>query len=270
MVIPSTDATYLTYQYDDSEKLRIRIETHQRYTAGDDDYPGTLVRHIRPAAGLRLLDVGCGPGELHQVLSPLGVNITGIDRSFGMLREATVGPGPAGNRFAQADAVALPFRDAQFERVVAIGVLYHVRDWPTALLEMRRVTRSGGRVVVSTNGPDAMQRIVDVHREAAVELGYTPLESKGATFNLDDLAQVRDVFPSVVRHVTANALVFRDPEPALRFYATNRIDLLVDPPPDGSHRDRLLPHVRTKISAIIAREGEFRVPKTYGYFVADI
>jgi hypothetical protein len=33
---PSTDPTYLQYQYGDSEKLRIRLETHSRYTEGED------------------------------------------------------------------------------------------------------------------------------------------------------------------------------------------------------------------------------------------
>jgi len=56
----------------------------------------------------------------------------------------------------------------------------------------------------------------------------------------------------------------------LRFYATNRIDLIEDRPLDGSHRPALLAAVGRRIEAIIAREGVFRVPKTFGYFVADL
>jgi hypothetical protein len=36
------------------------------------------------------------------------------------------------------------------------------------------------------------------------------------------------------------------------------------------HRVRLLPLVRARIEAIITREGSFRVPKSHGYFVADV
>jgi hypothetical protein len=75
--------------------------------------------------------------------------------------------------------------------------------------------------------------------------------------------------PSVARHLIHSALVFTDAEPAVRFYATNRIDHIEDRPANGSHRARLLPAVRARIEAIIRTEGAFRVPKTWGFFVAE-
>lgn len=124
--------------------------------------------------------------------------------------------------------------------------------------------------VVSTNGPDAMRRIYDIHREAALELGCTPLPFGGSSFNLSHLAEVRAVFPSAALHARDSALVFPDAEPAIRFYASNRIDMVEGWSEDTGHRARLIPRVREKIEAIIAREGCFRVPKQYGYFVADV
>jgi hypothetical protein len=66
------------------------------------------------------------------------------------------------------------------------------------------------------------------------------------------------------------ALVFPDADPALRFYATNRIDMIEGWSGDTGHRARLLPLVRSKVEAIVEREGCFRVPKSFGYFVADV
>jgi hypothetical protein len=66
------------------------------------------------------------------------------------------------------------------------------------------------------------------------------------------------------------ALVFPTAQPALRFYATGRIDGIEDRPRDNSHRAELLPLVRARIEAIIEREGSFRVPKSVGWFVADV
>jgi SAM-dependent methyltransferase len=172
--------------------------------------------------------------------------------------------------WVRGDAIALPFMNASFDRVAAFGVLYHVRNWQRALEEMRRVVRPGGRVVISTNGPDAMRRILDLHSSAAVEAGYTPSPRTGSAFHLDHLEQVRTVFPGVERHVIRSALEFPDADPALRFYATNRIDFLDDRPPDGSHRARLLPIMRRLIEAMIDREGVFSVPKSFGYFVAEM
>jgi hypothetical protein len=135
---------------------------------------------------------------------------------------------------------------------------------------MRRVARPGGRVVISTNGPDAMRRIYEIHREAALELGYTPLPFSGSAFNLGYLPDVLAVFPSAERYVQESALVFPETEPALRFYATNRIDMIEGWSGDTRHRARLLPLGRSKIEAIIEREGCFRVPKSFGYFVVDV
>jgi cyclopropane fatty-acyl-phospholipid synthase-like methyltransferase len=64
MAHPSTDPGYLAYQYDDSDKLRIRIETHAKYTVGEDDFAATELGHLRLASGHVVLDAGCGPGRL--------------------------------------------------------------------------------------------------------------------------------------------------------------------------------------------------------------
>jgi ubiquinone/menaquinone biosynthesis C-methylase UbiE len=268
MAMLSTDPEYVAYQYADSEKLRIRIETHQRYTVGEDDFQATELQHLQVRPGQQLLDVGCGHGRLNGVLAPMAVKVVGLDRSSGMLREAQSAAPSAS--WVCGDAIALPFPDGQFDRVAALGVLYHVRDWPRALQEMRRVARTGGRIVISTNGPDAMRRILDLHCRAAIETGYVPSEATVSWFHLDHLTEVRRVFPDVEQYVVHSALEFPEPEPALRFYATNRIDFLQDMPLDGSHRARLLPLVRRQIVEIIRREGIFRVPKTYGYFVAEV
>jgi SAM-dependent methyltransferase len=264
---PFVDRTYLAYQYADSEKLRIRIETHSRYTEGEDDYVQVELHHVAPRPGLRAIDIGCGPGRLVSRLRDQGVTCIGLDMSAGLLREARTASAGA---FVQGDAQALPIADGLFDRVLAMNALYHMPNWRQALLEMRRVVRPGGRVVFSTNSADAMKRIYDVHREAALELGYTPLPFSGSSFNLGHLADVQAVFPSVECHVRDLALVFPDAEPALRFYATNRIDMIEGWSESTAHRAQLLPLVRRKIEAIIKREGSFRVPKSYGYFVADV
>jgi SAM-dependent methyltransferase len=193
----------------------------------------------------------------------------GIDRSFGMVREAQLAAHRA--RFAQADIGALPFADASFDRVAALGVLYHVREWRSALQELRGACRPrGGRIVVSTNGRQTMRRLVDIHFKAAHELGYVPLRPDVQTLRLEDLATVREVLPTVECHTLESALVFPAVEPALRFYATNRVDLIENRPAHGGHRPSLLAEVGRLIAEIIAREGVLNVPKTFGYFVADL
>jgi ubiquinone/menaquinone biosynthesis C-methylase UbiE len=268
--VTALDPGYLRYQYGDAEKLRIRHETHRLYTDGAYTFVDDLLQHLALRPGLRLLDVGCGPGSTHQELRRRGVHVLGLDASFGMVREARAAASPdPRSQYVQGDAQALPLPEGRFHRVTALHMLYHVPDRAQALAEMRRVLRPGGRLVLSTIGADTMQRLMEVHADAALTLGYSPTPAAGR-FTLDDLPLVRSVFPTAVRHIVESALVFHAAEPAVRFYATNRIDSIRGAPADGSHRAQLLPLVRAKIERIIAAEGVFRVPKTAGFFVADV
>jgi SAM-dependent methyltransferase len=267
-----TDRAFVQEQYGDAEKLRIRIETHERYSQGDTERILDVgVDALRLSPGVRVLDVGCGAGSWHARIAGTGAAIVGIDLMPGMLHEARLAdaashPTPV---LARADAQALPFGAATVDRVLSAGVLYHLPDCGQALREMRRVLRSGGRAVISTNGAYAMRRIYELHADAARELGYEPLPITPGHFTMDDLPLVQQAFPVVERHILEGALVFEAAEPALRFYATNRIDAIRDRPADGSHRARLLAPMRERIEAIIEQEGAFIVPKSVGFFVGD-
>ena len=260
-------------QYSDAEKLRIRIETHARYSQGETERLLDVgVDALSLSPGVRVLDVGCGAGGWHARIAPAGAAIIGIDLMAGMLQEARTAAagGELAAVLAQADAQALPLGAATVDRVLCAGVLYHVPDCKAALLEMGRVLRPGGRAVIATNGAYAMRRIYEVHADAARELGYEPLPIAAGHFTMDDLPLVQQAFPVVERYILEGALVFETAEPALRFYATNRIDAIRDRPADGGHRARLLPPVRARIEAIIEREGAFIVPKSVGFFVGDV
>ena len=264
------DAAYLRYQYDDAEKLRIRIDTHARYSERTSDtFASWLLAHVDAAPGQLLLDVGCGPGAYHAALAKLGARVVGIDASRGMLREA-LAQRPSAAAAAQADAERLPLGDALFDRVMTNHMLYHVADQVAALREMRRVVKPGGRVVLATNAADNYAQFDALHRAPAARLGYAVAPHDALRFTLDDLPLVQSVFPSAEVFVRDDAFVFRDPEPALRYYATGAIDAMENRPADGSHRAPLLREMGDAIAAIIAHEGVFRVAKSAGCFVAVV
>jgi SAM-dependent methyltransferase len=109
--------------------------------------PPTL-EALAPRAGERLLDAGCGTGLL---LRRIGAEAPeterwGIDLSSKMLRLAR--EHDAG-RLAIADVHRLPFRSGSFHAVVSSSSLHHWSRPETALLEIRRVLRRGGRVVLT-------------------------------------------------------------------------------------------------------------------------
>lgn len=111
-----------------------------------------IVERLDVHTGGRYLDVGCGTGEdVRSLASRVGQTgqAVGIDASEAMIAEATqraIGSGlPV--VFQKADAHQLPFADGTFDGCRVERVLQHLTDPQQTVLEMARVTRSGGRVV---------------------------------------------------------------------------------------------------------------------------
>lgn len=106
----------------------------------------------RPAAGERVLDVGCGAGfdafVAARCVGPHG-RVAGIDLSPEMLAVARAAGAPAHVEFLQGTAAALPFPDASFDQVVSNGVLNLVPDKDAAYREIARVLAPGGTLAVA-------------------------------------------------------------------------------------------------------------------------
>ena len=112
--------------------------------------------------GQQILDVGTGTGVAAQAVSELGAHVVGIDPSIGML---TVGHRERSSlAFAAANAVDLPFRNGAFDAVTGNFVLSHFRRYDTALFDMLRVTKSGGRIAL-TSWSDVKDELQDTWAE---------------------------------------------------------------------------------------------------------
>lgn len=130
--------------------------------------------------GAHVLDVGCGAGDdllaLAASVGPDG-QVVGVDPSKVMLAHARTKLAGVAERctLVEASASALPFPDASFDAVRVDRVLHFVEQPARAIAELRRVTRPGGRVVVSepdhdtivldTSEPDLTDRLLSHRRE---------------------------------------------------------------------------------------------------------
>ena len=136
--------------------------------------------HIPAAAGfahskhLDVLEIGCGLGTDGAQFAQAGARYTGID-----LTEAAVDLARRrfelfnlrGN-FRVADAEQLDFADNSFDLVYSHGVLHHTPDTPTAVREIYRVLRPGGRAVVMLYHRDSYNYRINISilRRAGVHL----------------------------------------------------------------------------------------------------
>ena len=99
--------------------------------------------------GLRVLDVGCARGGFPRDLAQRGARVTAVDLSPAAIDFTRPKLEPLGGVACVADATALPFERGEFDAAVALETLHHVADPEGVLDELVRVTRPGGRIVIS-------------------------------------------------------------------------------------------------------------------------
>ena len=126
------------------------LASHGARSAADS--AAYLLPHLRE--GMRVLDVGCGPGtitlDLADAVGPAGaaVGVENVEGPLAHARRNAAARGDLRTRFELADVMALPYAAGSFDVVHAHQVLQHLTDPVGALREMARVTRPGGLVAV--------------------------------------------------------------------------------------------------------------------------
>lgn len=106
------------------------------------------VRDLTPAGG-RVLDLGCGSGELARLLAAAGYQVTGCDIAPEMLRQASAADRERAVRWERLAPGwrRLPAGDASLDAMVAASVLEYVPDPLAVLRECGRVLRPGGTLL---------------------------------------------------------------------------------------------------------------------------
>lgn len=121
-------------------------ETSRGQWIGEEEYR-LLVRHAKPKAGDKVLDVGCGTGWFTRRLSlQPGLNVTGLDIDVKALEFAR--SRDALSHYVLGNALQLPFENNCFDLVTSVAALCFVRNWPVALSEIIRVCRGQFAVVL--------------------------------------------------------------------------------------------------------------------------
>ena len=113
-----------------------------------------------------VLDLGTGTGRILELLASRSVQAWGIDESRDMLAVARANLQKAGLKNAQvrqADIYALPFADASADLISIHQVLHYLDDPQRALLEARRVLKSGGRIIVVDFAPHELEELRTEH-----------------------------------------------------------------------------------------------------------
>ena len=262
----------LRRQYATTGLLRIRIETHRRYSEAPQDLDAECAAVLALSGDEALLEVGCGPGAFLRYLRRQGhrERLVGLDQSAAMIAEAEqAAPGAgaaAGIEWLTGLAGALPFEDGEFAAVVARHMLYHVPDIKAALQEFARVTGPGGVLLAATNGARNTPLITDLEDEMAGQFGLEPTPNPARTFNTANApAQLRAVFPVVRETIIEGALVFDDPKPIVDYAMTLSVPQQAADDPELFGRIHAWTTAQAT-SRLEAMGGTWRDPKTVGLY----
>lgn len=135
------------------------------------EYGEALLELLAPAADERILDLGCGTGQLTAAVAESGASVVGVDASREMLAEAR-GTHPT-LPFVHGDARRLPF-EGSFDAVLSNAVLHWVdrADQDAALSSVRDALRPGGRFVAELGGSGNVARIAAAVEAELDERGY--------------------------------------------------------------------------------------------------
>ncbi|MDZ7852476.1 MAG: malonyl-ACP O-methyltransferase BioC [Halomonas sp.] len=165
-----------------------------------------------PERAERVLDLGCGPGEMAAHLADRfgsGCTVIGLDLAPGMLEVARRTHGNAANWLC-GDAAALPLEDVSQDLVISNLAIQWCPDLDAVMAELRRVLRPGGRALVNTLGPGTLAEVGQAwsrpgqpdgllsfrdatrHWQAALAAGFHRLDCREQTarFHYPDLTAV--------------------------------------------------------------------------------
>lgn len=109
---------------------------------------GAVLEWLAPQPGERILDLGCGDGQLTARIAATGASVTGLDASPQMAAAAR----SRGIAVEQGSAESMPFAGLAFDAVFSNAALHWVRDQDAMLAEVRRVLKPGGRFVAEMGG----------------------------------------------------------------------------------------------------------------------
>lgn len=122
------------------------------------NYGNNLIELLNPKRGEKVLDLGCGTGDLANVIHELNADIVGIDYSENMIQQAQ--DKYPHIPFYVMDATRLPYVN-EFNAVFSNATLHWIKTPETVLQSIYQSLKTGGRLVIEFGGADNVRTITD-------------------------------------------------------------------------------------------------------------
>lgn len=209
-------------QYKTSKNLEVRIDLHKRYSKNPETWYQWIYDKLPLNKGCRVLEVGCGNGELwyeNQGRLPSDTIVLLSDISSGMLRNAAsrLKGIPGDYQYKQFDMENIPYETGTFDHVIANHVLFYAKDRKKALTELKRVLKPAGCLCLSTYGKKHMQEIEALAKEYDERIALSEVKLFDI-FGLDNGSEeLEELFQAVEKHCYSDSLLVKEVKPLADF-----------------------------------------------------
>jgi SAM-dependent methyltransferase len=198
--------------------------------AGLSEWRDAVRRHLHPARGTTLVDIGAGTGAFSAAFSDwFDLSIVAVEPSAAM--RARIPRTPAIQALA-GDASALPLPAESADAAWLSLVLHHIPDLEVAAREIRRVLRPGAPVLIRQGFPDRYEPSGNLKRDGIEIVRWFPETARtvetfpsleetcrafaAAGFRQDGLEQVRETYPTSLAEFLGQVDTFRHADTTMR------------------------------------------------------
>lgn len=170
-----------------------------------DDRIRTMMELVRSSGAKSILDVGCTDGFMSMIFKELGLYTIGVDASAGAV-ETAKSQGRCDEAYvANLGDQRLPIPDASVELIWAGEVIEHIFDTESFAEELLRVTKPGGRLILSTPNLASWINRISLLLGAQpffTEIGVRPSNSGSFLRKVTEPAgHIRNFTPSSLKHL---------------------------------------------------------------------
>jgi len=261
----SEEESELKSQYQNASNINARIALHRDYSTNQEGWFHWLFQFLSFFSGMRILELGCGNGDLwtenlEQI--PKDVSIVLSDSSEGMVHEVQRKLGNDDRiSFGVFDMDHIPFENSAFDAVIANHVLFYSPAIDATLQEIGRVMKPKASFYCSTYGHNHMKEITQLVLRFNPEIRLSS-EALYEVFGLENGEEIlSSVFSSVSCHRYKDSIWLNEAEPLISYILSchgNQNRLLLN------HYKEFSEYVQQEVSS------GFEITKDAGLFIARL
>ena len=261
----SEEESELKSQYQNASNINARIALHRDYSTNQEGWFRWLFQFLPFFPGMRILELGCGNGDLwteNLELIPKDVSIVLSDSSEGMVHEVQRKLGNDDRfSFGVFDMDHIPFEDSAFDAVIADHVLFYSPAIDSTLQEICRVMKPQATFFCSTYGHNHMKEITQLVQRFNPDIRLSS-EALYEVFGLENGEEIlSSVFSSVSCHRYKDSIWLNEAEPLISYILSchgNQNRLLLN------HYKEFSEYVQQEVSS------GFEITKDAGLFIARL